>query len=648
MNKFRTRVSRAAVAAACLLLLGSAACGHGGHSSQGGGDDDDDTNLPGTAGTDAVGGSVNASGGSGNVAGSVNPTGGAAPNGGASTGGGGGTPTMGGSAGAGGMGGPTKPLFPNGRGPSVAFRTYEAEAMDTNGMKVGPSRAFGQLPAEASGRQAVTLSQTGHQVAFKNADASNSIVVRYSIPDGGHDYWTTLGVFVDGQSRGKLKLTTRYSWTYGGDDVFNKPPQEDKGIGNAHHFFDEAHALIGDIPAGANVILRKEADDTASTITIDLVEMEQVGGEIPQPAGSLNVAKDCGAVPDDDKDDSAALQKCIDQAQAYNKVLYIPKGQFQSYSKTLSAKGLTIQGAGMWYSQIVGFNAQINCWGTGACKFYDFGLFGDTVARDDASPETGFRGNLSKSIIQNIWIEHLKVGIWPDKGTDGMQISSVRVRDLMADGVNFYNGTQNSFVENSHFRNTGDDAIAAWSDTYQSPGPSKSNVFRKNYIQIPWKANCFGIYGGQDNKLEDNVCADTVQYPGMFFAAQFNSQPFTGDTQVSRNTLLRCGGNAYNQPHGALKFHADQGPVGNIHVSSLDIIDSTYSGVHVQGGNVIDKVWLNTVTIQNSGKGSFFLNAGSQGALDAVKVVASGGDPGVVNNSEGKFNLIKGDGSTGW
>jgi len=645
MTKFRAPSAQVAALITCLSLVGAVACGRG--SSHGSGDDDDDDSG---FGAGAVGGSGNLpSGGVASTAGSSSMPGAGAPNTAGGTNGAGGAAggTSTGGMTSGGMGGPMKPIWPDGRGPAVAFTTYEAEAMDTNAMKTVPSRAMGRLSGESSGRQAVTLTATGHQVAFKTKEASNSIVVRYSIPDGGHDYWTTLSVFVDGTARGKLNLTTRYSWTYGGDDVFNKPQQEDKGAGNEHHFFDEAHALIGDVPAGASVILRKEAGDNAPSITIDLVELEQVGAPLPQPAGSLSL-KDCGAVPDDDQDDSAAIQKCIDQAQSLNKVLFIPPGQFQSYSKTLSARGLKVQGAGIWYSAIVGFNAQFDCWGTGACKYSDFALFGDTVARDDASPETAFRGNLSNSSITNVWIEHLKVGIWPSKGSGPLTISSVRVRNLMADGVNFYNGTHDSVVENSHFRNTGDDAIAAWSDTFESPGPSKNNVFRKNYIQIPWKANCFGIYGGQDNKIEDNVCADTVQYPGMFFARQFNSQPFTGTTEVNRNTLLRAGGNAYNHTHGALKFHADQGPVQNIKVNTLDIIDPTNSGVHVQGGDVIDKVWLNTVSITNAGQASFFLNGGSQGSLDAVKVVASGGNPGVINDSGGKFNLIKGDGSTGW
>jgi hypothetical protein len=70
-------------------------------------------------------------------------------------------------------------------------------------------------------------------------------------------------------------------------------------------------------------------------------------------------------------------------------------------------------------------------------------------------------------------------------------------------------------VENNHFRNTGDDAIAAWSHDSMGAGPGHDNVFRHNYAQVPWKANCFALYGGSDNRVEDNVCADVVQYPGI-------------------------------------------------------------------------------------------------------------------------------------
>jgi hypothetical protein len=237
----------------------------------------------GTGSTSSTGGASNTPGGGNNPSGGNNPGAGNGPVGMAGSGSGG-TPV-----GAGGMGGPSKPIWPDGRGPSVAFKTYEAEAMDTNGTKTVPTRAFSRISGESSGRQAVTLSQTGHQVAFMNAEAANSIVVRYSMPDNGHDLWTTLSVFVDGESRGKLNLTSRYSWTYGGDALFNQPGQEDKGAGNEHHFYDEAHALIGDVPVGATVILPKAADDSAASYTIDLVEMEQVGGPLPMPENFVSI-----------------------------------------------------------------------------------------------------------------------------------------------------------------------------------------------------------------------------------------------------------------------------------------------------------------------------------------------------------------------
>jgi hypothetical protein len=616
--------------AAGLLALSSAACSRA----------DGDTPSVGAGGSGNVGSGAASPGGVGNGSGgSVTPGGGA--------GGSAGSVVGGGSAGMVGSGGavmPEQPDFLAERGLSFPFATYEAETMTTNGLVTDASRQPGVVQAEASGRRAVRLLASGSYVEFQNLYQANSIVVRYSTPDAGLENWVTLSVFVNGESRGKLNLTTRYSWSYGGEEVFNKPGQKDSSQGSPHHFWDEAHALIGDVPAGATVTVRKEAEDTA-TYHVDFVEMEQVPEPLPQPAGSISLT-DCGATPNDAGDDTAALQTCVNMAQG--KGLYIPAGAFQTYGAPIVVPAnVTISGAGMWHSSVNGYGAQFRCDG-GGCQFKDFSAFGDTVSRDDATEETFLRGNGNGCVVENVWVEHVKLGVWTDKATNGLTVKNSRFRNLHADGVNFYNGTLNSVVEGSHFRNTGDDAIAAWSHTWESPGPSHANTWRKNYIQLPWRANCFGIYGGADNTIEDNVCADVVMYPGMFFARQFDSHDFTGMTNVTRNTILRAGGSAYEHTHGALKFHADQGPVANITVTDMDIVDPTYSGVHAQGPGVVSSVWLNDVTITNPGNASFFLNAGSQGSLDAVSVVVSGGVPAVLDESEGAFNLIKGSGSSGW
>ena len=49
------------------------------------------------------------------------------------------------------------------------------------------------------------------------------------------------------------------------------------------------------------------------------------------------------------------------------------------------------------------------------------------------------------------------------KYTDGLVVENVRLRNNLADGVNFAQGTKNSIVRNSSIRGNGDDGLASWS-----------------------------------------------------------------------------------------------------------------------------------------------------------------------------------------
>ena len=627
-----------------VIAVLSAACENGenvpptdspsGGTSNAGGSAGTGSPSGGAAGASATGGASGASGSAGTSGGGM-------------TGGAGGEGGSGGAAGSAGTGG-TTPTLPSGRGASVPFLEYEAEAMETNGQVLAASRSFTQVAAEASGRQAVRLSRAGDYVRFTNKSAASSIVVRYSIPDGGSDYWSTLGVYVNDEPRKRLAVTSRYSWTYGGgDNDFNHPDQNNPSRGAPHHYFDESRALIGEVRAGASVMLRKDAADSAAEYVIDLVDMEPVPAPLPKPQGFLSVTEDCGATADDTTDDSAALQRCIDRVQGEKRAgLYFPPGEFRSLSRTLSVANITIQGAGMWHSTISGFFARFDCWGNG-CKFHDFAVSGDTILRDDDSPETAFGGNgSSDSTLENIWVEHTKTGYWTGPDTNRLVIKNSRFRNLFADAVNFFGGTSNSIVENCHARNTGDDAFASWSPADRAV--NRNNVFRHNYVQVPWKANCFALYGGSDNVIEDNVCADVVQYPGILLARQFGAHPFGGTTHIDRNSLIRAGGNAYNQGHGAFKLHAAEGTLQNVRITELDIVDPTYSGIHVQGQQVIDSIWFEKVTITRPGTAGFHLARNAQGAMDAAYVVVSGAPAGVVDDSGGRFKILAGAGNAGW
>jgi hypothetical protein len=557
----------------------------------------------------------------------------------------GGSIGIGGAAGTGGEGatGGNVVIPPAGRGATLPWIEYEAEDQpDKTGTVIGPSRDFGDPAAEASGRRAVKLAEAGQYVHVTNQRQANGIVVRYSVPDQGASWWGTLSVYVNGSLRARLDVTSRYSWTYGG---FPNGSPNDPGQQSPHHFYDEAHALIGDVPAGATVSVQKDGSDTAGYYIIDLIDLEQVPAPLPKPSGYMSIT-DCGATPDDNTDDQAAIQTCIDQAIGGHRGLYIPEGTFKVIAKPLSVNNVTIRGAGMWYSTISGYNARFDCWSDG-CKYYDLAVFGDTILRDDKAPDSCFSGKTgSGSWVENVWMEHSKTGYWVGPNANGLTIRGCRIRNLYADGVNFWKGTSNSVVEQTHLRNTGDDALAMWSDATNGNGPDTGNVFRFNTIQVPWMANCIGVYGGTDNRVEDSVCMDVVQYPGILIAQQFGSNSFQGSTQILRTSLIRAGGYAYSQEQGALKFQAAQGDMNGLLVEDVAIQDASYSGIHFQGGNAINNLAFKNVAVSGAGRAGIQVNDDAHGNASANGLVVTGG--GMQDDSNGAFGWTRGTGNSGW
>lgn len=536
--------------------------------------------------------------------------------------------------------------FPAGsRGATVPWVEYEAEDGSTNGEILGPDRAFGTIASESSGRRAVRLDRVGEYLQFRAKEAANAIVVRFVIPDSedGQGLEATISLYVDGVFRQKLHLTSRYAWSYGGEEYTYNVPK----AGGAHHFYDEARALVGEIAAGARVKLQIDSDDRAEYYVIDLVDLEYVPPPLTKPEGYLSVVEDCGAIPDDGQDDGAAIQACIDRARAAQTGVWLPPGVFESLRQPFEVAEVTVQGAGMWYSIVHGPFATFNCVGD-RCRYRDFAILGETVGRDDRTSDNGFNGGAgSGSLLENIWVEHTKVGYWVGGPTNGLVIRNSRFRNLFADGVNFCNGTSNSIVENSHFRNTGDDALASWSP--QGSGVNSGNVFRFNTVQIPWRANCFAIYGGRDNRIEDNLCYDVVTYPGILIAQHFNSNPFDGETVVQRNSLIRAGGSMFKLQHGALKVWASQGEIKGLVIRDLWIESPTFGGIELEGSYPVHVV-IEGVEIRHPATWGIVLHSNLVGeALFSFVHVLDAGQGGLLDyTAQDHFRLLKGDGNHGW
>ncbi len=490
------------------------------------------------------------------------------------------------------------------------------------------------------------MSATGQFVQITASQAANSIVVRYVIPDApaGGGINATISLYVNGTFRQQLNLTSKYSWTYGGESNSTSNNPADGGV---HHFYDETRALVGSIPAGATVKLQKDGGDTAAYYVVDLIDLEQVGSPLSMPANYLSITTDCGATANDGTDDGPKIQTCINNAKAQGKGVWIPSGTFDSTTTPLSQTGVVIRGAGMWYSIVHGFYARFNCTG-GNCQYYDFAILGETTFRDDASPENGFNGTAGPgSRLQNIWVEHTKVGYWLGAASNGIVITGCRMRDMFADGVNFYKGTSNSVVENSHFRNTGDDAMASWSPT--SGAMNVNNTFRFNTVQSPWRASCYAVNGGQDIKVEDNLCYDDVLHSGILLNQQFTSNPFTGTTSVQRNSMIRVGGNMYGIQWGALELRAFEGPISGFLVKDNYVQDSTFAGLRFEGPFTISAASIQNLTIVNPGTWGIHVAANTKGSADLSFVTVT--NPvlgGLANDAGGNFTITRGPGNTGW
>ncbi len=530
-------------------------------------------------------------------------------------------------------------------GATLPYVELEAENAATSGVIIGSDRKFTHLAAEASGRKAVTLSSQGQFVEFTVTQPANSIVIRYSIPDSadGAGLTAPLSLYVNGVRQPDLSLTSKYGWFYGTYPFNNHPDQ-----GRPHHFFDETHLLLGQMAAGSKVRLQKDATSTAASYTIDLADFEQVAAPLTQPTGSLSIM-DYGADPTGAIDSTMAVQKAVNAGQSQGKVVWIPPGTFTVTSHIL-VDNVTMQGAGAWYSVLhgngVGVYGNQGANSSRNVKLSNFAIFGEVKNRDDNANLDGIGGTLNDTTIQNLWIEHTKVGIWVNGPLTGLTISGVRIRNTTADGVNFHQGVSNSIVEQSMIRNTGDDGLAMWSEVQAD----HDSVFQFNTVQLPNLANNIAIYGGSDNSVIGNVVTDTLwQGGGIHVGNRFHSVGISGTTTITRNVLVRTGSYHTDAQFGvgAIWFYAaDSAMTGNINITHNQIEDSSYEAIQFVGLKITNLVF-DTNTINQTG--TFGLQIQASGAATFNNVTGTGLQAaGIYKCDTVDFTITEGSGNAGW
>ncbi|MET8831659.1 CARDB domain-containing protein [Streptomyces sp. NPDC004610] len=568
-----------------------------------------------------------------------------------------------------------------GRGAAVPYIEYEAENAAHNGtlLTADQERTFGHtnFATESSGRKSVRLGTSGQYVEFTSTSAANSIVVRNSVPDaaGGGGAEATLSLYANGTFVRKLNLSSKHSWLYGTTD-------DPEGLSNtpgtdARRLFDESNALLTQsYPAGTKFRLQRDTGDNASFYIIDLIDLEQVAPPAQQPSGCVSITE-YGAVPNDGLDDTNAIQRAVTADQnGQIGCVWIPAGQWRQEQKILTddpqnrgqynqvgISNVTIRGAGMWHSQLYtltpphqagginhphegnfGFDIDKNT------QISDIAIFGSgTIRGGDGGAEggVGLNGRFGTGTeINNVWIEHANVGVWVGRDydnipelwgpADGLEFSGMRIRNTYADGINFSNGSRNSTVENSSFRNTGDDALAVWANKYvrdQSVDIGHDNTFRNNTIQLPWRANGIAVYGGYDNTIENNLISDTMNYPGIMLATDHDPLPFSGQTLIANNGLYRTGGAFWNedQEFGAITLFAQGQSIPGVVIRDTEIHDSTYDGIQFKTGGGTVTAQISNVVIDRSNNGAGIL------AMSGARGTATLSNVTITNSADGNI-----------
>ncbi|MFG2010889.1 discoidin domain-containing protein [Micromonospora sp. NPDC048868] len=566
------------------------------------------------------------------------------------------------------------PFDISGRGATVPFVEQEAEEVAHTGTRIGPDRRYGTLPSEASGREAVTLDAVGEYVEFTLTAPANAVTFRYSLPDNAAG--TGRDASIDLRANGALvkavPVTSRYGWYYGGYPFNNNP-----GDTNPHHFYDETRAMFGTTyPAGTKIRLQVSSTAQSPTFTIDLADFELVGAPIAKPAGVLDVVTDFGADPTGATDSTAKFQAAVDAGKAQGRAVWIPTGTFTLWDHVV-VDGVTLRGAGPWYSVLGGrhptdrkraagiygkyvpgggYSGEIRPHEAGGpsrnVTLRDFAIIGDIRERIDDDQVNAIGGAMSNSVVDNVWMQHTKVGAWMDGPMDNFTIRNSRILDQTADGVNFHWGVTNSTVTNTFVRNTGDDALAMWAQSV----PNVNNSFTRNTIGVTILANHLVTYGGRDIKITDNVTADSVTNGGGIHVA--NRYPgVTGPTAVSgtitvaRNTLIRNGNSDYNWQFGvgAIWFSALNEPIQGaaINVTDTDILDSSYAALHwIEGQS--SGISFNNVRIDGAGTYALQVQAPSQVSFTNVRATGIAQANPMHNCVGSGFQITQGTGNSGW
>lgn len=452
------------------------------------------------------------------------------------------------------------------------------------------------IASQASERSYVALPSSGAYAEWTMTSSGDGVTMRFTLPDtaNGMGQEGSLDIYVNGQKVTTVNLTSYYMWqhfTYGSGTVDIDNP----GSGKIGCFaFDETHFILPRSLSPGDKIRVQSSGAKGLEYGVDFLEIESVPDEISKPAGAVSVT-DYGAVADDGRDDLTAFNNALAAANRGSKILYIPAGTYHlSKIWYVNCTDVMITGAGMWHTNLQFTSSQQQGGGiSGDCSNVELcNMYINSNLRSRYGENAIYKCIMdvwkNGSVIHDIWQDHFECGMWLGdyngviEYSDGLKIVNCRLRNNLADGVNFCQGTSNATVYNCSIRNCGDDGLAIWNNNYMSAKDESGNVFAYNTVDLIWRAGGIAIYGGDAHRIYNNYICDMFMASGIHLNNKFDGYKYSATKKITfeNNYLVRCGTNldCWREDLGAVDL---VGEVKNVSFVNTGIYDSPYYAIRI-------------------------------------------------------------------
>lgn len=505
-------------------------------------------------------------------------------------------------------------------GAEMPYTRYDSTVATLGGgatLKTSVDWAKSNIATQASEQSYVALPSNGSYAEWTMNTTGSGVTMRFTMPDSsdGMGIKGSVDVYVNGTYAQTVNLNSYWMWQY-----FSSGSPSDTPGGTGCFAFDEVHFKLDKQLKEGDKIRIQSTGASGVEYGVDFLEIENVPNPIEQPDNSVNV-EDYGAIPDDGIDDLDAIRAAVRDADANNMDVYFPEGTFHlSGMWNIGCSNMKITGAGMWYTNLQftsseafgggisggNPNAGDGTSGDGYCKKLEFcNMYINSNLRSRYGENAVYKCFMDifadGTVIHDVWEEHFECGFWfgDYNGaldySDDVKVVNCRIRNNLADGVNFCQGTSNAAVYNCSIRNNGDDGLAMWNNTYMNAKDEKGNTFAYNTIDFVWRAGGIAIYGGDGHKIYNNYICDMFMASGIHLNTTFPGYKFGNTTGISfdNNILVRCGTNSdsWGEDLSAIDIKQD---VKNVTFNNTQIYDSPFTAIRILDNNCSGITFNNT------------------------------------------------------